>query len=87
MPAEAEEPAHLLRIMLAMPARGAIAVPNVQSLVTLTQDIAQSDAPFALATYDCSDQIVSRNRPMSRFLTDTAFIHILWLDSDLVFAP
>lgn len=76
-----------LEIFIAMPARGTIAVPTVESLLAVTQEFQAAGVPFAFATYDCADQIISRNHLMSRFLTETRFSHVLWIDSDMAFDP
>ncbi len=76
-----------LCLMLAMAARGAVALETVQSLLDLTQELQAHGVPFAFASYDCADQTVSRNHLTSRFLTETRFSHMLMLDSDMIFTP
>lgn len=86
-PASPDETPRPLCLMLAMAARGQVALDTVQCLLDLTQDLQGHGVPFAFATYDCADQTVSRNHLTSRFLTETRFSHMLMLDSDMIFSP
>ncbi|PWR02131.1 hypothetical protein DKT77_13320 [Meridianimarinicoccus roseus] len=76
-----------LCLMLAMAARGQVVLDTVRCLVDLTQDLQRHGVPFALVSYDCADQTISRNHLTSRFLTETRFSHMLMLDSDMIFSP
>lgn len=74
-------------ILIAMPTLGEVATPTVKSLIGLTQALQRRAIPFAFETYEFSDIVFSRNQLLSRFLTETRFSHMLFLDSDMAFAP
>ncbi|MEM9097377.1 MAG: hypothetical protein AAGC79_02550 [Pseudomonadota bacterium] len=74
-------------LLIAMPTCGQIATPTVKSLITLTQALGERGHPFAFATYEFSDIVFSRNQLMSRFYSDERYQMLLFIDSDMEFAP
>lgn len=74
-------------LLIAMPTPGTVSTPTVKSLVSLTQWLRSRGIGFSFKTYEFSDIVFSRNQLMSLFLTRTQFTHLLFLDSDMAFAP
>ncbi|CAE7559750.1 flbA, partial [Symbiodinium microadriaticum] len=64
-----------------------VALETVKSLIGLTQAFQHHGLAFSFDTYDTADQVINRNHLMSKFLTNSAYSHMLMLDSDMDFTP
>ena len=72
-------------LFIALPTQENLHIKTAMSLFSVVAKVTKQGIPHKVHYYSSSDIIMSRNRLAARFLSNEAYTHILFVDSDMAF--